>query len=328
MIEQIPAGQWRSRQWRRAAALAVGLAAALVLAGCGKGATTGPAQPPPGPSGPAGAAAPAAQVNCTQKVGDEGALRQALSSASGGDTVCVTGDLSNTRLAITHGGSAQAPVTVLGAGTVTKGIDVTADNVVVDGFTAAEPEAPGVSLKGNNLALRNTTINSPQDGDGDGIRFWGSNIKILHNTITDTSNDSGAHADCMQTFATDEDSLASQDVLIDSNRCEKIDNNCLIAEGPNSSAGDGSGEGESRNITFSNNYCDNQAAQAVLADDVRNMVITGNQVVGRINHAWAFQNQSTSGVVRDNQVRSVKYEVGMDSSSEEGYQGPEAGGAP
>ncbi|HEY0578355.1 MAG TPA: hypothetical protein VGD73_29985 [Pseudonocardia sp.] len=328
MIEQNPLKQSRSRRWRWCAALTVGLVALLVLAGCGGGAgETAPR--PPAASGPAGAANPPAHANCAQRATDLASFQRASASASPGNTVCVSGDLSGERLEITRGGSEQAPITFLGDGkTVTSGINVSADNVVVDGFVAQEPEAPGVALQGSNITLRNTTINSPREGDGDGIRFWGNNIKILHNTITDTSNDTGAHADCMQTYATDENNPASQDVLIDSNRCERIDNNCLIAEGPNSSAGDGSGEGETKNITFSNNFCDNRAAQAVLADDVRNMMITGNQIVGQINHAFAFQNESTSGVVSNNQVRSVKYEVGMDSSSEQGYRGPGAGGAP
>jgi hypothetical protein len=308
----------------------VGLVAVVVvLAGCANKSGDSSSVRPPAASGAAGVGTPAAQNNCARKATDSSSLEQALNGASAGDTICVSGDLSGDRVIIAKGGSARAPITVLGDGrTVTKGITVEASNVIVDGFVAEEPEAPGVSLKGDNLTLRNTAVNSPKEGDGDGIRFWGTNIKILHNTVTDTSNDTGAHADCMQTYATDEDSPASQDVLIDSNRCEKIDNNCLIAEGPNSSAGDGSGEGEMKNITFSNNFCDNQASQAVLADDVRNMVITGNQIVGHINHAFAFQNQSTSGVVTGNQVGSVKYEVGMDSSSENGYNGPEAGGAP
>jgi hypothetical protein len=330
----------RPRRWQRSTALAVGLVAVvLALAACGTGTGAGsgtstgtgggPAPlPPPLPSGPAGANAPAA-ANCTQQVSGSAGLQQALGSVGPGDTVCLAGDLGNVRLTVDRGGSADSPIIIRGDGrTVTKGISVEADNVIVDGFVAQEPEAPGVALKGGNITLRNTTINSPRQGDGDGIRFWGSNIKIVHNTITDTSNATGAHADCMQTYATDEDNPASQDILIDSNRCEKIDNNCLIAEGPNSSAGDGSGEGETRNITFSNNFCDNRASQAVLADDVRNMTITNNEIVGDINHAFAFQNESTNGVVSGNRVSSVKYEVGMDDSSENSYNGPRPGGAP
>ncbi len=306
--------------------MAVGLAAVVVLAGCGKHGST---SSPPGPSGPAGVGTPEPQTNCTKKATDASGLERALSEASSGDVVCVTGDLGDARLKIDKGGSESSPLRVLGDGrTKVKGISVAADNVVVDGFVADEPKAPGASLKGSNITLRNTAINGPRRDDGDGIRFWGSNIRIEHNTITDTRNAKGAHADCMQTFATDDDNPASQDVLIDSNRCEKIDNNCLIVEGPNSEAGDGSGDGETRNITFSNNYCENKAAQAVLIDDTDHAVITGNEIVGDINHAFALQNKATNAVVNGNKARSVRYEVGMDRSSRSGYQGPEPGGAP
>ncbi|HEY2205404.1 MAG TPA: hypothetical protein VGH99_13115 [Pseudonocardia sp.] len=320
-MERNPRYRRRAARW---SALAGVLATVLVLAGCGG--STSPQAPEQG--GPAGAAAPT-QANCTTKVPDASAVRQALAAANAGDTICVTGDSDDARLVVDKGGSDGSPITVLGTGkTAAKGITIEADNVVVDGFLADEPEAPGASILGSNVTLRNTTINRPIGDDYDGIRFWGNNIRILHNTITDTRNDNKAHADCMQTFATDDDHPASQGVLIDGNRCEKIANNCLIAEGPNSEAGDGSGDGESKNFTFSNNYCENKASQAVLADDIKHMVITGNQVVGRINHAWALQNESTDAEIRDNQVRSVKYEVGMDDSSEDGYQGPESGGGP
>lgn len=310
----------------RAVLLASGLVTALVLAGCsGQPSTTAP----PAPSGPAGASTPTPQVNCTSRATDGPSLQQALAAASAGDTICVNGDLGDARLEIDKGGSEQSPIHILGDGrTMTKGITVAASNVVVDGFVVEQPRAPGASLKGSQITLQNTIINSPRRDDGDGIRFWGDNIKILHNTITDTRNDRGAHADCMQTFATDEDSPASQNVLIDGNRCDRIANNCLIVEGPNSSAGDGSGQGVSENITFSNNYCDNDAAQAVLVDDAQHVTISGNQIVAHINHAFALQNEATNAVIRDNTARSVKYEVGMDSSSRPGYQGPEPGGAP
>jgi hypothetical protein len=48
-------------------------------------------------------------------------------------------------------------------------------------------------------------LSSPQGGDGDGFRFWGLNITIAHNTISDTSGRNERHADWMQTFATDGD---------------------------------------------------------------------------------------------------------------------------
>ncbi|MBB6378329.1 hypothetical protein BKA01_005589 [Pseudonocardia eucalypti] len=318
----------QNRRWKRRAAVCIGLGAVavMVVAGCGRGG--GGNQPPPAASGPPGATAPP-RADCAKQVSDSDGLSSALNSASAGDVICVTGDLSDSRLKIKKGGSADKPVQVVGDGrTAVKGIDVEADNVVVDGFTADQPKAPGASLKGNNITLTNTTINSPEKGDGDGIRFWGDNIKILHNTVTDTRNERGSHADCMQSFATDSDSPASHNVLIDGNRCTEIDNNCLIVEGPNSSAGDGSGEGETTGITFSNNYCQNKAAQAVLLDDVRHATITGNEVVSKISHAWALQNKSTDAVIKDNRAGSVHFEVGMDDSSQPGYQGPASGGAP
>ncbi|HEY1970681.1 MAG TPA: hypothetical protein VGH89_22200, partial [Pseudonocardia sp.] len=317
---QPPRHYRRHRPARLTMVLALASVLAVLLAACG-----GRSQSP----GPAGTGAPTAPAKCTQKVSDSAALNQALSSASAGDTICVAGDLGKSRVNITKGGSDGQPISVIGNKTPAGGISVEADNVVVDGFVLDQPQAPGAELRGNNITLRNTWINDPQDGDNDGIRFFGNGIKILHNTVAKTAPRNKSHADCMQTFATDSDHPASQDVLIDGNRCEQIDNNCLIAEGPNSSADDGSGEGESKNITFSNNYCENHAAQAVLLDDVTGAVITGNQIAGRTNHAFALQNNSTGAVIKDNKITGrVKYEVGMDEDSEQNYQGPPVGGEP
>ena len=95
-----------------------------------------------------------------------------------------------------------------------------------------QPRAPGISLRGDDLTLANSTAISPRGADGDGIRFWGNNITITHNTIRDTRNLNGAHADCMQTFATDEQHVASQHVLIEYNRCERISKHLPDRRGP------------------------------------------------------------------------------------------------
>jgi hypothetical protein len=173
-------------------------------------------------------------------------------------------------------------------------------------------------------------VDHPTGGDADGLRFFGTNIKILHNTISNINPDGGsAHADCMQTFATGSDSPPSQHVLIDGNRCDKIDNQCLIAEGPHSSAGDGSGNGVSSDFTFSNNYCDAGAAQATEIDDVQGVKVLRNDIVGKPAKAFSFQNKSTGAVVSANKIASgIGYQVGMDSSSKADYQGPKVGGGP
>ncbi|WP_051342707.1 right-handed parallel beta-helix repeat-containing protein [Pseudonocardia spinosispora] len=286
------------------------------------------------PSAPAGAnicgpgalrPAPA-PVSCTKQV-DAGGLQTAIDSANPGDRICATGS-STERLKVTRSGTPTAPLQIIGDGqTSVKGITVQADNVVVEGFDSAGATAPGIQLTGNGITALNNSITSPRGGDGDGIRFFGSNINILHNSVSDVRNLGGAHADCMQTYATD--TPASTNVRIDSNRCTKIDNQCLIAEGPNSSAGDGSGKGESSNVTFTNNFCDTQASQAVMVDDVKNMIITNNDITGKNEKAFALDNKSTGAKISGNRVaQTIGFEVGIDNSSKHGYQGPPAGGQP
>ena len=270
-------------------------------------------------------------ANCTKRVSDGASLQQALAAASPGQKICAVGNMGNARLQVNKSGTPGNPITVIGNGsTPVKGITVDASNVVVGGFSAVNPQAPGIELTGNNITVRNNTVKHPTGGDYDGLRFFGSNLKILNNTITDISPDgSGAHADCMQTFATDAQSPASQNVVIDGNKCERIDNQCLIAEGPNSSAGDGSGQGRSANITFTDNLCDVNASQALQIDDVQGMKVTGNTVTGKPDKAFSFQNKATGAVVAANKIAAgIGYQVGMDSSSQVGYRGPSVGGEP
>jgi hypothetical protein len=270
-------------------------------------------------------------ANCTKRVGDGASLQQALAAAAPGQKICAVGNMGGSRLQVNRSGTPGNPITVIGNGsTPVKGITVDASNVVVGGFTAVNPQAPGIELTGNNITVRNNTVKHPIGGDYDGLRFFGSNLKILNNTISDVSPDgSGAHADCMQTYATDAQSPASQNVLINGNKCVRIDNQCLIAEGPNSSAGDGSGQGRSANITFTDNLCDVSASQALQIDDVQGMKVTGNTVTGKPDKAFSFQNKATGAVVAANKIAAgIGYQVGMDSSSQSGYQGPSVGGEP
>jgi hypothetical protein len=273
----------------------------------------------------------AAPLDCTSTVTDADGMRRALSTAAPGNRICVFGDINSTRLVITNSGTIGQPIQILGDGrTIVRGITVKASNIIVSGINAVQPVAPGISLAGQNITLENDASINPRGGDGDGIRFWGTNITIRHNTIRNTHNLHGAHADCMQTFATGPDAPASQHVLIENNRCEQIDNMCLIAEGPNSLAGDGSGVGATTDITFNNNYCDDRkASQALQIDDVQNLAVTNNTIAGPINHAFAFQNMTTGAKVIGNTLNPlISYAVGMDESSQEGYLGPQPGGRP
>ena len=246
-------------------------------------------------------------------------------AAKPGDVVCFDGDMAGSRLQITKGGTPEQPVTYAGNGQEVKGITIEADNVVVDGYESNQPEAPGIELTGNNITVSHNTVTQPEGGDGDGMRFFGNHLKILGNTVSGTSNDNG-HADCMQTFASD--TPASQDVRIEGNRCEKIDNMCLMAEGPND--GEGDGNGHSDHFVIKDNFCETlQASQTLMIEDVQHCTITGNEFAASPDHAIGLAIGSTYAHVSGNKVSpGIGYEVGIDDSSMEGYEGPDPGGAP
>ena len=98
-----------------------------------------------------------------------------------------------------------------------------------------------------------------------------------------------------------------------------------MAEGPNDEGG--SGQGESRNWLFDGNYCDSYAeAQSVALEDIQDVTISNNEMVGEGNKAFALGARSTGVVVRDNRIgpgygREVEFD---DPSAAQGYQGPPA----
>ncbi|GAA0906041.1 hypothetical protein GCM10009559_74310 [Pseudonocardia zijingensis] len=246
---------------------------------------------------------------------------------SPGDVVCFSGELDEP-LEITTGGTDSAPITYLGNGTVVPGIRVDADNVVVDGFVSDGADSTGIWVRGRNITVQNNTITQVNYAgeDVDGIRFFGDGTKILNNRVyelegSDDVEDS--HVDCIQTFATS--GPGSSDVVIQGNRCEDIRAQCLMAEGPNDEGG--SGEGVSRNWLFDGNYCDSHAdAQSVALEDIQDVTISNNEMVGEANKAFALGKGSTGVIVRDNRIGpDYGREVGFDDpSAQEGYQGPPA----
>ncbi|WP_185063246.1 right-handed parallel beta-helix repeat-containing protein [Pseudonocardia eucalypti] len=335
------------------AALAVAGAVALTAAGLGMGAASavdlpgGPEIPidvppiyipelgnlpiGPTPLGAKGAHRPVpAPTGCAKKVKPAEA-DAAVNAARAGDRICVIGGASERMLIIRAPEKPQPQINLVGDGSAIKGIFVVASNVVIENFNSIDAEAPGVLIKGHNMTLRNMVIDNPKDADNDGIRFFGSRLRILNNTITNVRNTDGAHADCMQTYSKDGDPKPpvviyndpSWDVLIDSNRCEGIDNQCLIAEGPND--GEGSGQGHSRDIIFSRNLCDatGLAYQTVMLEDIQRMTIAFNDIKGPIRKAFAFDIGSTEGKVVGNRLDPrIPCHVGMDESSKPGYLGP------
>jgi hypothetical protein len=243
-----------------------------------------------------------------------------------GDVVCFSGELDEP-LEITAGGIEGAPVTYRGDGTVVPGIRVEADNVIVEGFVSSGADSTGIVANGENITLQNNEVTQVEytGDDVDAIRFFGDGARILNNRVHDLEGNDveDSHVDCIQTFAVS--GPGSSDVVIQGNRCEDIRAQCLMAEGPNDEGG--SGQGESRNWLFDGNYCDTYAeAQSVALEDVQDVTISNNEMVGEANKAFALGARSTGVVVRDNRIgpgygREVEFD---DPSAAQGYQGPPA----
>jgi hypothetical protein len=294
-------------------------AATTVTAGAGAGEE---------PADDAGAR-PLGDVTCTKTAGVD-----SPPSVTPGDVVCLTGELSS-RLTLNKGGTPQSPVTYSGGGSATvQGIDVTADNVIVEGFTSKDASNMGARLQGDHITFRDNTISHPvYDGDDtDGMRFFGDDITILHNTISDVSDGSncgedgcgdGPHPDCMQTYYSD-NYPTSSNVTIEGNRCENAAAQCVIAEGPQLPDEGVNGAGASTDWTVFDNYCNTGAAQAMQFKDVTNVTVADNFFDGRNNKAIALSDGSTGAHVGGNKLgpKTAKMITFDDDTVSTGYVGP------
>ncbi|MBB6374009.1 hypothetical protein BKA01_001231 [Pseudonocardia eucalypti] len=284
----------------------------------------------PTPIGAKGAHRPVPkQRGCTRKITPAEA-DAAVKAAKSGDKLCVVGG-STTPIDVVRPSAGPSPlITLTGDGSPIKGVYIDVDNIVVENFNSIDAEAPGFVIEGKNITMRNNVIDNPKEGDNDGLRFFGSHLRILNNTIKNARNTDDAHADCMQTYS--DDSPPSDHVVIDNNRCEGIDNQCLIIEGPND--GEGDGVGHTEHIIFSRNYCEATggeigAYQAVMLEDVQHMTIALNDIRGPIRKAFAFDIGSTHGRVLANRIDPrIPCKVGMDETSKPGYIGPRPTCAP
>jgi hypothetical protein len=282
---------------------------------------SGPAAPPAAGNPPT-AGPSTSPASCTTTVTSPQSLGQSLAAAQPGARLCLRGDFSATRLQVNHGGTATAPITLLGGGsTVVKGITIATDNVVVDGFRVLNAAAPGIEVTGNGDTVSNNVVNHPTGDDFDGLRFFGNGIKILHNDVGPTTNTNGAHADCMQTFTSGRPS--SENVTIDGNRCHDISNQCLMAEGPGDVGDGGGGDGTSAHWTISNNYCQFGAGQGLMIEAVQNVLIAHNDFVGHSDKAIGLDIGATGAEVVGNRAAGgITSLVGLSSDSRRGYQGP------
>jgi len=167
------------------------------------GLITGCSSPGPGP--PAGAQPPSLPSKCTHSISQGEDVSAALGSASPGDTVCFSGaDLGHTDLAMRTSGTADAPITLAADGATVHSVEISADHVIVEGFTVTH--GAGVLLRGSGLTARDNAVHDTQRGGitcdpctdstiesntithvvTNGIDITGARITVHANSISDT----------------------------------------------------------------------------------------------------------------------------------------------
>jgi len=157
--------------------------------------------------------------------------------------------------------------------------------------------------------------------DADGIRFFGSDIQIRENTVSDIKQDgyprgTEPHTDCFQTF--DNGRSPTVDAVVADNTCTNVDAQCLIATAEESGR---EGEvGRSHGLEFTGNRCEVEGAQAVLVQWFPDVVVRGNSFDGPgLTRAAYYGNGSTGGEFTGNTVRAGVPPVEVEANSREGF---------
>jgi hypothetical protein len=281
--------------------------------------------------------------------------------------VCFTGQgLADTDVTLNRPGTATAPIRLFSDGATVRSIHISADHVIVEGFTVTGGD--GLFLTGTDLAVRHNTVHDTQhsgiscdpcqnsiienntvqhvatagiwisgqriavshntvsgtvardNGDADGMRFFGSGHRITDNTITDISATGYAnppHPDCFQTY--DSNGPPTYDVVIVGNTCRNVDAQCLIATGDRS--GNNAAPTGGPSISFIGNTCASNGAQAVNVRRWPNVELRDNKISGpNITRGIIIIDGSNGCVVVGNTTTNGRPTVDIDDSSKTGSQ--------
>lgn len=189
--------------------------------------------------------------------------------------------------------------------------------------TVWRADGTGIVIDGDRSVVRDNIISDSvmlTSGDADGVRFFGTSLRLTNNTIRDirTTNYPEGHAphtDCFQTYENDD--RPNYDILISGNRCENVDVQCLIATGK-----------DTRNpplpdwitaIVFENNMCAVSGSQAVLLEGFRNVVVRNNTFSGPLYRAVFLSRGSINCVVVGNTVQGDIKPFEIDEESSPGF---------
>ncbi len=196
-------------------------------------------------------------------------------------------------------------------------------NSTIESNTVQHVDTVGIRISGERIEVSHNTVSGTvahDNGDADGIRFFGNGHRITGNTITDISDQGYAnppHPDCFQTY--DDNSPPTFDVLIAGNTCRNVGAQCLIATG-DQHANSGAPTG-GPSITFVDNTCASNGAQAVNLRRWPNVEIRNNKISGpNVIRGIIITDGSTGCVVIGNTTDGGRPTVDIDRSSQQGAQ--------
>lgn len=304
--------------------------------------------------------------DCTRAITQSDEVAAAVAAASPGDTLCFTGgNLVDAEVAMNRSGTSDAPIRLVSDGATVYNVRITADHVVIQGFTVTGGD--GILLEGTGITAQHNTIRDTQrsgiacvsctdstiasnivqqastsgiyitgqgitvngntvsetvarnDGDADGMRFFGTGHRITGNTIRDISArgySAPPHPDCFQTF---DHSPSTFDVVISDNTCRNVDAQCLIATDDQPGSSDAPAGIPS--ITFVGNTCEVNGAQAINLRRWPNVVVRDNRFSGPgLQRAVLIVDGSTGCTVIGNTTVGDVPTVEIDGPSRPGFE--------
>lgn len=195
-------------------------------------------------------------------------------------------------------------------------------DAILESNTVWRADGTGLVIDGDRSLVRDNTVSGSvmrTKGDADGIRFFGSRLRLIGNTIKNITASGyppgqGPHTDCFQTYDT-HDIRTSFDVVIVDNVCQNVDVQCLIATShdktvvPNGVT----------TILFQHNNCGVNGSQGVLLEGFPNVVIRDNTFSGPQYRAVLVAKGSIGVTVADNTVHGSIPSFDVDDESRTGF---------
>ncbi|HEY2725106.1 MAG TPA: right-handed parallel beta-helix repeat-containing protein [Pseudonocardiaceae bacterium] len=188
----------------------------------------------------------------------------------------------------------------------------------IDSNTVRRAAQVGIFITGQRIAVTGNDVSAtvPRGtSDADGIRFLGDGHRIIGNTIHDIYAAGYAdppHPDCFQTFESND--VATFDVVISKNSCQRVDAQCLIASADRT--GNSGAPAGVRTVTFLANICSVGGAQAVNLRHWPNAEVRGNRITGRHMYRGILAVEGSTGCrIVDNTTGAGIRPVEVDNSS-------------